>query len=431
MSHRIARPCGCLEYSQLSRRGFLGTSGAALAAAAIPAWLPKVVLAGDATSRDSLVVVFLRGGMDGLTAVAPYGDPNYYAPDLRPALAIAPPGSANGAIDLNGFFGFAPALAPLLPAYQAGDLAVIHATGSPDPTRSHFDAMSYMEFGIPLQPLNTVSGWLARHLLSVPPLAANNPLRGVMVDDLLPRSLAGAPNTLPIADPAGFSFPGRSISAQIRAGVIDADYLDATQPLASAAMNTIDTIDLLQTIDFANYLPANGAVYPTSGFGMALKSIAALLKADVGVEVAEADLGGWDTHAQQGPLTGELAGLMTDLAGSLAAFHLDMQARLGNVTLVVMSEFGRRADQNSSLGTDHGHGNCMFVLGGNVAGGRVIADWTSGELLHPDLLYGGDSLAVTIDYRDILAEILQTRLQNNALDVVFPNYTPTFRGVIG
>jgi uncharacterized protein (DUF1501 family) len=320
-------------------------------------------------------------------------------------------------------------MAPLLPAYQSGQLAIIHAAGSPDPTRSHFDAFSYMEYGIPLQPLTVYTGWLARHLLGVAPIA-DGPLRAVALSDLLPKTLAGAPEAVPIPNPSDFSFPGRPATAADRRAVLEAAYAASGEPLAGAAQSTLDTIDLLATIDFENYVPANGAVYPETGFGQALQSSAAMLKAEVGLEAATVELGGWDTHNQQGVFDGDMAGLMDNLSRTLAAFHLDMQDFMDRVTLIAMSEFGRRADENGSLGTDHGHGNCMFVMGGHIAGGQVVAEWNSGELLHPDLLYQGDSLEVTIDYRDVVAEVVQKRLGNSDLATVFPNYVPTFRGVV-
>jgi uncharacterized protein (DUF1501 family) len=185
----------------------------------------------------------------------------------------------------------------------------------------------------------------------------------------------------------------------------------------------------LSAIGIGSYQPSAGAVYPTSSFGTALRSTAALIRADVGVEAVHIDVGGWDTHNAQGPATGGMANTMRSLADAIAAFHADMvgSSRIGRLTLVVMSEFGRRAQENGSQGTDHGHGNVMFVLGGSATGGRVLTQWPG---LTAPQLYQGQDLQVTIDYRDILAEIVSRRLGNSQLDVVFPGYTPTFRGAV-
>ncbi len=417
----------CNEFKKWSKRQLLEEARPkARKDAKKPAWLPRVVLADSFATRDALVVVFLRGGMDSLTTVVPYGDANLYT--LRPNIAVQPPGSPDGAVDLDGFFGLPPAMAPLLPAYQANQLAFVHAAGSPDPTRSHFDAFKFMEYGNPLQPATLFSGWLARHLQTVPPLGAT-PLRAMAIDDLLPKMLADAPDALPITDPSTFDFPGNPGTAALRQAVLENTYALAGAPLAGSAQSTVDTINLLGTIDFDNYIPAGGAVYPNSTFGRAMKSVAAIIKAQTGLEVATVDLGGWDTHNNQGVIGGYMANLMNDLSSTLAAFHTDMQANMNELTLLAMTEFGRRADENVSLGTDHGHGSCMFAMGGNIAGGQVLANWTNNELLHPDLLYQNDSLDVTIDYRDIVSEVLQNRVNNTDLGTVFPNYTPAFQGI--
>lgn len=427
MKHDLVQCQGCNEYQEYARRrDFFARSQPTFSSRGTStARVPRVVLTPDHMSRDTLVLIFLRGGVDSLTTVPPYGDPNLYSETLRANLAIPPPGDPNGALDLDGFFGLHPTMGPLLPAFQDGKLAIVHATGSPDPTRSHFDAFNFMEYGIPLQPQTTFTGWLARHLEATPPATAG-PLRAVAVADLIPRTLAGAPLTLPIADPALFGFPGRLETATERRAVLEAAYAAAGDPLAGAAQSSLETIDLLTTIDFENYTPAGGAVYPDTTFGDAIRSVAAMIKAQIGLEVAMVELGSWDTHAQQ---VGPMLSLMADFSGAMGAFHADMQDHMNELTMLAMSEFGRRADMNSSSGTDHGHGSCMFAMGGNIAGGQVMADWTSGALLHPDLLYQGDSLEVTTDYRDIVAEILETRLENTDLAYVFPNFSPTFRGI--
>jgi len=422
---------GCQEYRELSRRGFLRSSRAMVAqvaAASVPAWLPRISLAADASSRDTLIVVFLRGGMDSLSVVVPYGDPNYYASTLRPTIAIPPPGETNGAIDLDGFFGFAPAMGPLKEVYDAQQLAVLHAVASPDTTRSHFEAYDVIEYATPLAHDTLFTGWLARHLQTSPPIGTGL-LRALAVNTVLPRTMSGAPATLPIPDPATFDFPGDAATITEARAVLEQLYATTLEPMSSAAQSTVDTIDLLNSIDFDHYTPSGGAVYAGNAFAQGLKSVAAIIKAEIGLEAAVVERGGWDTHSQQGAIDGGMANNMNLLASGLRAFWLDLQNYMDRVSLVVQTEFGRRADENSSLGSDHGYATAMFAMGGNINGGQVITDWTDGELLHPDLLYNGDSLDMRVDYRDVLAEILDKRLDSQAMTTIFPNFTPTYRGV--
>jgi uncharacterized protein (DUF1501 family) len=422
----------CAEYNELSRREFLARSTMAAAVLSAPAWLPQVAYAQtEDTSRDVIVFVFLRGGADGLSIVPPYAENAYYT--LRPGLAIRRPDdasvvAANRAVDLNGFFGLAPAMGSLLPAYQAGHLLVIHAAGSSDPTRSHFDAQAFMEVGVP-GARDVETGWLARHLVSKPPMKPNAALRALAFNYGLPLMLAGAPDTLPIPNPANFALSGSSSTASQRLAWLGTSFAGQIDPLRASALNTQRTITELAAINIGTYQPSGGVVYPTSSFGTALRSTAALIRADVGVEAVQIDYGGWDTHNAQGPVTGGMATTMRTLADAIAAFHTDMVGanRLGRLTMVVMSEFGRRAAENASQGTDHGHGNVMFVMGGSTVGGRVLSQWPG---LSAQQLYQGQDVQVTIDYRDILSEIVSRRLGNTQLDVVFPGYAPTFRGAV-
>jgi len=422
---------GCSEFNRMSRRRFLGLSAGALAASAIPAWLPKVAFAADgASGRDVLVAIFLRGGADGLTLVVPHGEDAYY--DLRPGLAVPRPGDGpNAAIDLDGFFGLPPALGALKEAYDDGVLLPVHATGLTDPTRSHFSAMYFMEVGQASPPSALFTGWLGRHLAATAPVAAGAPLRGVGLGYGLPRSLVGAPKTVPVRDPSDVGLSGDPDLAPGRRRALDAMYAAATDALLKAsATNTTRTIDLLGRIDFAGYQPAGGALYPDDEFGNALKATAALVKAEVGLEAATIDVSGWDSHENQGPIDGDMAELMRSLGNGLAAFHKDLfTGGFTRVVATVQSEFGRNAIENGSDGTDHGHGGAMLVLGGEVAGGRVLADWPG---LAPDQLYEEQDLQVTTDYRDVLAEILGKRLGSANLAAVFPDphYTPRFPGVI-
>lgn len=430
--HNSHDDCGCNEYNELSRRQFMAGAAAlsgTLISPLFPEWLPKVVLAESASStRDVIVSIFLRGGADGLTLCVPFFDDNYYAG--RPAIAIPRPDSsqANRAIPLTNQFGFPQAMAGLLPAYQAGNLLIVHATGSVDPSRSHFDAQRFMEVGKPRDP-SVVTGWLGRHLASVPPLRSTAPLRALGLSSGLQKTLVGAPKALPIPDPRTFAIAGSTTTRDERAAWLREDFRAGPEPVSSAALDALNTIELLQLIDFNGYRPAGGATYPTTGFGRGMRSAAALIKADIGVEAIQIDLGGWDTHSNQDPLAGSMFRTMQDLSNSLGAFHADVVGSgfPQNVTTVVMSEFGRNVRQNGSLGTDHGRGNCMFAMGRNIAGGRVLVNNWPG--LARENLENGQDLRVTLDHRDILAEIVRDRLGNSNLPVVFPGYAPTFRGV--
>jgi uncharacterized protein (DUF1501 family) len=416
----------CDEYRRLSRREFMARGTATAVALSVPAWLPRVTYAQSASSSDVLISIFLRGGADGLSLVPPFGDPSYYA--LRPTLAIPPPGSAaNPALNLDGFFGLPPAMAALLPVYQGGQLLIVHASGSTDPSRSHFDAQFFMEIGKPGD-LNVVTGWLGRHLASRPPAKVDAALRGIGFNYGLPQTLVGAPDTLPIPDPANFGLSGSSSTRTQRLTWLGNAYQVERDPLRTAALNTQRTITTLSALNINGYVPAGGAVYPGGSFGTALRSTAALIRADMGVEAVQIDLGGWDTHSAQGPINGGMAVNMQQFAQAIAAFYVDMvyANKINNVTLVATSEFGRVARENASQGTDHGHGNAMFVMGGQVRGGRVLTQWPG---LADGQLYQNQDLQVTIDYRDILAETVLRRLGNTNLDLVFPGYTPTMRGV--
>jgi len=420
--------------------------GAALAAAAAPAWLPRVSYAKDFRSgqRDIVISIYLRGAADGLSICTPFTDANYYA--ARPGLSLAQPdsgldnrllafaagGTVNNAPSVGGTtsFGLNPALAPLMPAYDDGNLLFIQGCGSTDPSRSHFDAQRFMEVGKPADP--TIStGWLGRHLLSVAPREPDSLLRAVGISTALPRTLVGGPLTLPIPNLDTFGLSGNGATTAARSVAIGDMYGPVEDPIHAAAINTLATIDLLNTINFSGYVPAGGAVYPTTGIGTALKSSAALMKAvpDKGIEAIAIDVQGWDTHNNQGLAPGgTMYTLLSQLATAIAAFHTDMFTGVApTFTLIVMSEFGRRLTQNGSLGTDHGHGNAMMVMGNCVHGGRVLTNaWPT---LAVGKLYQGIDLDVTIDFRDILAEIAQVRLGNNNLAYLFPDFTPTFRGV--
>lgn len=420
----------CDEYRELTRRGFVGVTAGAMAFALTPSWLPKVVYAdSDDSQRDVVVSLFLRGGADGLTLCPPFGDKAYY--DLRPQLGIQPPDASgtNAALDLDGGFGLAPALEPLVEPYNGGDLLVVHATGLPDATRSHFEAMHYMEVGQGNPPPSLFSGWLGRHLQTTAPSMKDGVLRAVGIGAGLQRTLAGGPQALPIQDLDDYGFEGRGPTKALRRAAIEEMFAAVGDPEKTAADNTFRTIDLLKTIGFSGYSPSGGASYPDGEFGYALESTAALIKAEVGVEAVAIDLGGWDTHESQGPVDGFMSNLMANLATGLAAFHNDLTSDgFDNVLVVAMSEFGRNAFENGSAGTDHGHGGLMFVLGHGVKGGQVLTEWPG---LAPSQLYDGQDLAITIDYRDILSELLEKRLANPDASKVFTDsgYKPTSYGI--
>ncbi len=425
----MKKACGCPEYHLLSRRNFLIRSTAAVAGlAGAPLWLPRVAFAQDFTGdRDILIAIYLRGGCDGLSLCPPHQEQAYY--DARPTLAIPRPdsGGAHAALDLDGFFGLPPSMAALMPAYAAGDFLIAHACGSKDESRSHFDAQYFMEIGKPRAP-ELATGWLGRHLLSVPPFSPETIIRAISFSPALQQMLVGGPQALPVPDPSDFTLYGDESTADARLTLLQEMYASTSEPLQAAAANTAATVALLDAIDFENYAPGHGAVYPDSDFGRAMKSTAAMIRADLGAEVFAIDVGGWDTHEDQGAVDGHMAGIMGDLADGLAAIHADLIGpRDRNVSVVIMSEFGRNLVENSSRGTDHGHGNIMLFLGNHIAGGRVLTEWPGLEL---EQLFEEQDLQVTIDYRDLVAELLQKRLGNSELGLVFPDFVPNFRGIV-
>jgi len=415
----------CAEYAQVSRRTFLAQSMQSAAGllfgnklVAMPSWMPRISLADPhiGPRGDTLVCIFLRGGADGLNIVVPHGDEQYYT--RRPIIGIPRPDDRQAdarAIDLDGFFGLHPALAPLAEIYQAGDAAFVHATGSPDETRSHFEAMDLMERGAVT---GDYTGWLARHLATLD-TGNDSALRAIGIGDMLPASLSGTMTATALQSIAEYHLLGRDDRVGEMQSLLSALYRQGDDLLTAAADQTFAAMDVLSRIDTTNYQP-NGRDYPERDLGQALRMVAQLIRADVGVEVACVDMGGWDTHVAQGNTEGQMARLLEQLGQSLAAFYEDLQAQIDSVTVVVMSEFGRRVQENGGLGTDHGHGNMMMVLGGGIRGGNVFAKWPG---LHPDQLVGPGDLAITIDYRDVLAEIIAMRLNNPRVAEVFPGYT--------
>lgn len=421
---------GCQEYNSLSRRSFLRGVGTATAAATLGVpWLPKTAFAKSAFTRDVIVSVYLRGGADGLTLCVPHGEPNYYA--IRPVLAVPPPGSGRtgACTDLDGLFGFPVAFTPLLQPFRDGKLAVVHAVGQPNWTRSHFQAQHWME-AADRDPFAN-SGWLGRHLGTVGEMLPGSILRGLSLTDGMALTLEGGLKSLPILDPDKFGYAGGLAYQDEVITTVGTAYSAMHDATRQAFANTRNTIGLLDQINFAGYQPKGGAVYTTGdspGFGLAMKSTAALLKAHVGLEAVHIDFVGWDTHVDQGSVGGRLDNTMQTLGQNLGAFYKDMTAdHQTNWIVVVVSEFGRNAVENGARGTDHGYGNCMLVMGGAVNGGQVYRQWPG---LDPEDLFEHTDLAATIDFRDVLSEIVQKRLENNNLGAIFPGYTPQFRGIV-
>jgi len=409
----------------ISRRYFLKSSGIAmLGMASLPSFLQRAVASAAAPGKKKMVVLFQRGAVDGLNVVVPFGEHNYYA--MRPTIAIPEPrrGEEDAAIDLDGFFGLHPSLQPLLPLFRNRQLAIVQAAGSPDPTRSHFDAQDFMESGTPGLK-STDDGWLNRALHSLPE-EKPSPFRAVAFGSYLPRTLQGATPAVAIPDLKQFKMFGPQQTVE---GGFEAMYeqtVDAA--LRGVGTETFEAIDQLKKINPDTYQPENGAEYPKGRFGQSLQEIAQLFKSEVGLEVAFLDSGGWDHHVNEGGVQGQLANLLRDLGQGIAAFHQDMGDRMGDIVFVSMSEFGRTARENGNRGTDHGHANCMFVLGGDIKGGKVYSRWPG---LSEGELYQGRDLAVTTDYRTVLGEILTKHLGNRDLKTVFPLFANDPRKFLG
>ena len=404
---------------QISRRFFLHKGALAVAGtAAIPGFLVRSVLAETVGAPGQrLVVIFQRGAADGLNAVVPYREKNYYS--MRPTIAIP----QNQVVDLDGFFGLHPSLAPFKPLYDQGHFAVIHACGSPDMSRSHFDAQDYMESGTP-GVKNTSDGWLNRALQAedlrhrCEGTCERSAFRALALGSELPLTLAGRVPAIALNNVNGFTVAGRGPSPSPAASAFEAMYAGSGDHIFHAAGDeTFEAVKMLRAADPAQYTPGPGVQYPNSDFGNSMKQIAQLLKANLGVEAAFTDVSGWDTHQNQGSVNGQLANRLSDFSASIAAFWRDLGDGAENVTLVTMSEFGRTARENGTGGTDHGHANAMFVLGGKVKGGKVYGRWPG---LDNDQLNEGRDLALTTDYRQVLGEVVTRTLGAGNLETVFP-----------
>ncbi len=411
----------------MNRRFFLKSGGIALASMGMslsaPSFLERVVMGHEALTggrRKTLIAIFQRGAVDGLNVVVPFGESAYY--DLRPSIAIPKPAGSNAesAIDLDGFFGLHPALSPFKPLWDSKRLAIVHASGSPDNSRSHFDAQDYMESATP-GVKSTPDGWLNRYLQNKK-ASQDSSFRAVSMTRTMPRVLMGPAPAVAMANLSDFTIRAGKSSADAQTG-FEAIYAQQSKDkLAGMGRETFEAVNYLKKANPAQYQPDNGAVYPANPFGNSLRQIAQLIKADVGLEVAFTDIGGWDTHVNQGNARGQLANLLQQFSASIAAFYKDLGQRMDDVVVLTMSEFGRTARENGNRGTDHGHANAMFVLGNSVQGGKVYGRWPG---LKTDQLYEGRDLALTTDFRDVFAEIATHHLGLSDLNSLFPGYQPT------
>jgi uncharacterized protein (DUF1501 family) len=411
----------------INRRFFLKSSGLALVGGAL---VPNVFIrmgnAATTKGRKVLVAIFQRGAVDGLNVIVPYGEAEYYA--ARPTIAVPRPGSAvDAALDLDGYFGAHPALSSLVPYFADHSLAVVHAVGSPDSTRSHFDAQDFMESGTP-GVKSTQDGFLSR-AVNLKKEADASPLRAVALSPALPRILSGSAGAVAMTNIGQFGIRAGKESAAVSAS-FESMYADAVAgTLGGTAKESFEAAHLLQKNAAASIQPENGAVYPPGPLGNSLRQIAQLIKSNVGLEVAFTDVGGWDTHAGEGGAQGQLANNLRSFSDAIAAFAKDLGSRMGAVVLVTMSEFGRTVRENGNRGTDHGHANVMLILGGGVKGGKVYGKWPG---LEAGRLFENRDLAVTTDFRDVFGELIAKQLGVTAMKSVFPGYQAIskWRGVM-
>ena len=409
----------------MNRRFFIKSGGIALASIGVssaPSFLERAVLAQGRNTitggkRKTLVAVFQRDAVDGLNMVVPFGEKNYY--DLRPSIAIPKPAAGNSetAIDLNGFFGLHPSLSSFKPLWDSKQLAIIHAAGSPDNTRSHFDAQDYMESATPgLKSTN--DGWLNRYLQTKAD-PQKSLFRAVSFTQTMPRVLQGKAPAIAITNLADFTIRAGRSSANVQGGFEEIYARNLNDSLAGMGRETFEAVNYLKKVNPGQYKPENQAQYPRTPFGNSLLQIAQLIKAGVGLEVAFTDMRGWDTHVNQGNARGQLANLLTQFSSAIAAFYQDLGQHMDDVVLLTMSEFGRTVKENGNRGTDHGHANAMFVMGNNVRGGKVYGAWPG---LSSDQLYEGRDLALTTDFRDVFGEVASRHLGNTNLKTVFPGF---------
>lgn len=388
----------------LSRRYFIRASALTVAGAGLaPSWLLRAASPAE-EKKKILISIFQRGAADGLNIVVPFFEKRYYA--LRPTIAVPSPGKPNGGIDLDGRFALHPSLQQLKPLWDGGQLAIVHASGSPEGNRSHFEAQDQMESGTPGR--TTEDGWLNRAL----PVgnSSTSPVRAVAMGAKMPRTLRGNRGGIAVSDLQQFQARNQEV-----ASVLESMYSStADVQLGAQGKGTFDAIKMIESINRSPYTPANGAQYQGE-FGNALRQIARLIKADAGLEAAFAEIGGWDHHSNE---NNQLPQLLLQFGNSLAAFSRDMGDRMSDIVLVTMSEFGRTAAEDGNNGTDHGHGNAMFILGGPVQGGKVYGSWPG---LEPEQLFEKRDLQVTTDFRAVLGELVRGHMGQDPAQV-FPGY---------
>ena len=410
----------------MNRRFFIKSGSIALASVGgslvAPSFLQRALLAqvrDRVTSgrRKTVIAIFQRGAVDGLNMIVPYGERNYY--DLRPTIAISKPeaGNAEAALDLDGFFGLHPAMSSLKPFWERKQLAIVHASGSPDNTRSHFDAQDYMESATPGRK-GTPDGWLNRYLQSKTD-PQRSVFRAVSLTQQMPRILQGSAPTLAISNLNDFAIRAGRSSANVQGG-FEAIYAQSVNDLlGGTGKETFEAVNYLKKVNPGQYRPENGAQYPRTAFGNSLLQIGQLVKSQIGLEVAFTDIGGWDTHVNQGNARGQLALRLQDFSNGIAALATDLGKRMDDVLILTMSEFGRTVRENGNRGTDHGHANAMLLIGNNVRGGQVHGKWPG---LKSDQLYEGRDLHLTTDFRDVFAEVAQKHLGMTNVRPVFPGY---------
>ncbi len=398
-----------------TRRIFLRNGAlAVIGRAAVPSFLTRAAFGiADSTKPTRLVVIFQRGAADGLNIVVPHGEQHYYA--MRPSINIP----KKAVLDLDGFFGLHPSLAPFQPLWQQRHLAIIHAAGSPDATRSHFDAQDFMETGTPGMK-GTDDGWLNRSLRNLAVTPEHSPFRAIALGPSLPRILSGSEPAVAINNINDFSVGGKTQRPSLAANAFEAMYDHSSDSvLHTTGEETFDAVKMLKAADPGKYQPAEGANYPKGRFGDSVRQLAQLIKANLGVQVAFADIGGWDHHVNEGAVEGQLSNVLSDFSQSIAAFWTDLGDLAEDTVIVTMSEFGRTARENGNRGTDHGHANVMFVLGGPIKGGKVYGRWPG---LDQSQLYEGRDLALTTDFRQVIGEVIVKHMGNKNLSQVFPGY---------